>query len=866
MSGGDSGLPAEHPNQFGSDTFVERVPARFPLPYASNFRLVGGYRMHYIDEGEGPVIVMVHGNPTWSYLYRDLVAALKNKYRVIVPDHIGCGFSERTPGVHLRASDRVGHLEELLEQLGVDRFSLVMHDWGGSIGTSLAVRHHQQVDGLLYFNTTLGEIDELPRIIRLAASPFVGEILTKYTPTFVNLTTGIGVYHALPQEVRQGYLAPYRTPAARQAIWDFVSDIPFFAAHPSYDEKLGLEDGLRCLQDKPVRVLWGMQDPCFHPGFLRTMRVHFPSAVIEEFPKASHLVMEDEPIRVRELVETFFSGVYNDSGAIAGANTSGLVAKQIKSTLYEAVAETVANSPARLAVIEAKPAGTRDYLCSYRLLWSYVQRYRRGLKGRGMLTGDRVLILVQPGRDFLASVLAVLGNGGVPVFVDPGVGRERLRHCIEDAQVSGAILSPAALALRVLAWRGFRHCKYQMVVTDELPIPGSTGVFAASFSGDPLPPEPRGELEFIAYTSGGTGVPKGVCFSAATLREQLGVLREVFGFQAGQVDLPLLPVFSLFTAALGSTSVFPVVDPTRPLSLDPEHVVGVINEYQVTSSFGSPTLWAKIAGWMTDSSVVAPSLERVLIAGAPVSDAVLKSVSGALPSSCQVYVPYGATEALPVSVITAAERHGTVGAVPAVSGEQGLLVGRPISGIRVMVARRAGNDGSVRGLTPCATGEIGDIWVAGPTVSVGYHHHVGEAQNKFHDGAVLWHRMGDVGYFDSEGHLYFCGRAAHVVSTPSGAKYPIPLERIFNQHPRVARSALIPFRDGAAMVIEPLQGCFPRTAKERGLFTSELQSCIASVPEASEIKAILFHPSFPVDGRHNAKIFRDQLAEWAKNR
>ena len=165
--------------------------------------------MHYIDEGLGPVIVCLHGNPTWSFLFRNLIASLRQNFRVIVPDHLGCGLSDKPSDVFFRAADRIVHLEELLDQLNIDRFSLVMHDWGGPIGTGLAVRRSTCVERLIYFNTTLAETSLLPSIIKLAAAPLIGRLLTQHTMSFVKLLTAFGVSYTLPEEVRQGYHHPY---------------------------------------------------------------------------------------------------------------------------------------------------------------------------------------------------------------------------------------------------------------------------------------------------------------------------------------------------------------------------------------------------------------------------------------------------------------------------------------------------------------------------------------------------------------------------------------------------------------------------------------------------------------------------------
>ncbi len=825
----------------------------------SHVRLVGGYRMHYLDEGSGPVVVMVHGNPTWCFLFRHLVRALRDSFRLIVPDHIGCGLSERTPGHVFRAQDRVDHLDELLKQLGVSRFSLVMHDWGGSIGTALAQRRVADVDKLVYFNTTLGEIDELPRIIRLAASPFIGEILTKYTKTFLRLTTSIGAYHPLSAEAKRGYLAPYETVLSRQAIWDFVSDIPFFSAHPSFGQKLNLEDGLKQLAEKPVKVMWGLKDPCFHPGFLRKMRGYFPRADIDELPHASHLVLEDEPERVGTAVREFLT---------RKATVSQGAPK--RSTTYGAVRAAVAAAPERAAVIvparEVNGSDSQPQAASFCALWRLVQQYRRGLSARGMLPGDRVLMLVSPGVDFLSFTLAILGNGGIPVFVDPGVGPDNLKRCIDDAGVIGVISESRVLPLRALWFRQFQTVRYHCIVSDVIPLPGTSGVFKAQFEATDAPEVERSGIEMIAYTSGGTGVPKGVLFTPEMLTSQLALFRSEFGFSPGDVDLPILPIFSLFDISLGMTAVIPPIDPGAPLSCDPSQLGDVIDRFGVTSSFGSPTVWGKLAAWAAREGRSFRSLKRVLLAGAPVADGVLSQVQGVIPEG-KVTVPYGATEALPVSVISAAERFAVreqEAHESSLDGQYGVPIGLPVAGLSLRVKPLGTASCPDAWGGDCAPGEIGELWVAGSTVSVGYLHGAGDTSSKRYENGVQWHALGDVGYIAPSGMAYFCGRLAHVVHAET-LLCPIPVERIVNAVEGVQRSALVSLGErGAGVVVEP-RDCAAVTNDERRRELSErVRDALRENSLTGDISAVFIHPSFPVDGRHNAKIFRDKLSTWAQ--
>ncbi len=400
------------------------------LPFKSNFVEVFGHRMHYLDEGSGPVVVLLHGNPTWCFFFRHLVKSLCDKFRVIAPDYIGCGLSDRPRGVMFRAEDRVAQLEEFFRVLGVDRFSMVMHDWGGPIGTELVLKRISQVERLVYLNTTLSETETLPAIIKLAASAPFGRVLTQYTPAFLELTLRFGAVKQLSRETCRGYLAPYRGSERRAAIWHFVSDIPFTKDHPTYTKMLSMATRLPELSKIPVKLVWGLRDPCFHRGMLDKVARHFPHADILELPDASHLVLEDAPEAVSEAARAFLlaKGGQPKIKSKSGAGRSFATHEAEANPLYQAFEAHAKSQPNQDAVItpHLRMGELRCASLSYKQLAAQVNTYQRGLLELGLRPGDRVLFLVKPGSDFLALILAVMGRGAVPVLIDPGMGRENL--------------------------------------------------------------------------------------------------------------------------------------------------------------------------------------------------------------------------------------------------------------------------------------------------------------------------------------------------------------------------------------------------------------------------------------------------------
>jgi len=843
-------------------------------PFRSRFVTVGrgtatggtrGHRMHYVDEGSGPVVVCLHGNPTWGFLFRNLIAALRDDFRVIVPDHVGCGLSQQPGDVCFRAGDRLGHLEDLLAELGIGRFSLVMHDWGGPLGTGLAVRRPADVERLVYFNTTLAEMALLPGMIRRAAAPVIGRLLTQDTMQFLKLLTSFGVVQAMPEEVRRAYLRPYRTRAGRRAIWGFVQDIPFSPSHPTAPLMDDMVARLPALADTPVKIIWGMKDPCFHPGILRHVAARFPQADVVRIPDASHLVLEDAPGQSIAAVREFLGPAPVVAPAATAPPPTAAASRLPAGGLYEALRSAATAMPWVSAVTKVsfprwRAAPQYDTL-DFGSLAARIDAYEHGLMEAGLRAAERVIMLVTPGADFLALSYAVMGRGAVPVFIDPGMGVDAVVACMREAEPSGFIGVPRAHLLRLKAGELFRSLRFSVVAGRFPPCGAMRLCDLRRPSAAPPTPVPRGDTDpaLVAFTSGATGRPKGVVFTNRMLSEQLAVFRGQFGFRGGDQDLPLLPVFSLFTAALGVGSIFPPLDPSRPLSLVPAQIIRVMRDLGNQTSFGSPALWSKIGEYCRQTGATLPQLRRVFMAGAPVSQTTIDLVKAACPQA-ESFTPYGATEALPVTIASADDLWQDR-PVLAVTGEQGTPVGRAIDGVALRVVQPL----TVQPVVPlidCPERVIGEIVVSGDTVSREYlRRPEATATSKIHDGDRVWHRMGDMGYLDAGGQLYFCGRKAHVVSTPDRTFHSVPVENVFNRHPQVRRSALIEVAGGPALAIEPAS--WPLTPQARQTLAAELRAVGVGDPVTAAIQRFYFHQSFPVDARHNAKIFRDRLGAWA---
>jgi len=507
--------------------------------------------------------------------------------------------------------------------------------------------------------------------------------------------------------------------------------------------------------------------------------------------------------------------------------------------------------------------------------WTFAQladetnRYAWGLAQVGIARGTRTVLMVRPSPQLFALVFALFKVGAVPVLIDPGMGRRRMVDCLRAVQAEAFIGIPIAHALRLLHPFAFRSVRINVTVGRRWFWGGHRlrDVRAASAQPYDIAATAPDEPAAIIFTTGSTGPPKGVLYTHGIFDAQLRILREHLRIQPGEIDLPTFPLFALFDPALGMTAVIPDMDPTRPAQVDPTKIIRAIRDQQVTNMFGSPALLDRVGRYGAAQGVKLPTLRRVVSAGAPASPVVLKRFATMLEGDAEIHTPYGATEAMPVASIGSREILRETRAVSARGG--GTCVGRPMPGLDVRIIGI--RDGPIEtwsdGLL-APPGEIGEIVVRGPIVTREYPADAAATrQAKIRDGDAVWHRMGDVGRLDEQGRLWFCGRKAHRVITEHGTLCTVPCEAVFNQHPRVFRSALVgvgrPPRQKPVICVELQPG--DGGADLAGL-TRELLGLAKQHDLTRPIETVLFHPGFPVDIRHNSKITREKLAVWAEKR
>ncbi len=495
-----------------------------------------------------------------------------------------------------------------------------------------------------------------------------------------------------------------------------------------------------------------------------------------------------------------------------------------------------------------------------------------GFQNMGIKPGMRIVMLVKFGANFISLMFALLKAGAVVVLIDPGMGRKNLLRCLEATNPDGFVAIPAAQGIRMALRHRFPNARFNVTVGRRygfLPKP-TLDQLAGTPSSLYQPPEISLESESaIIFTTGSTGPPKGVQYTHRTFNSQVDQLVEHYQISRGGADLSGFPLFGLFNAVMGTTTIIPDMDPTRPADVDPPRLMDAIDQWNVNQAFGSPALWTTFGRWAVEHGRKVESLQRVFSAGAPVPPHVLESMRSIIAESGEMFTPYGATEALPIASIESREVLGET--AEKCNQGAGTCVGRKFSGIEWRII--AIDDGPIAQLDnvqELPRGRIGELMVRGDVVTRQYVTRTEQnALHKVYDGENVWHRMGDVGYLDDQDRFWCCGRKSHRISMAKVDLYTEPCEAIFNTHPRVHRTALVGV--GAAgsqtpvLIAEPWAEHRPSDEAGQVELLGELKDLGKQHETTDSIERLMIYPDrLPTDIRHNSKIFREQLAPWAE--
>lgn len=952
------------------------VPTTAPIELRA--QQAGARRWHYLDnlpvlveQGLEPIgtILCVHGNPTWSYLWRTVLDAGVNErapWRVVAVDQIDMGYSERThldlEGERRSLTDRIADLGDFTKTLGLDETDkpvvTLAHDWGGLVSFGWALEHRDLLSGVLLTNTAVYHdgIENIPAALRLALG--VHEWGTHDSTAFIDVTLGLAQNEGrlpepgtpgagpaggpLPQPkgkqpkrlypsplneaIYRTYRAPYAHPAWREGVRNFVGDIPTGTDIPSYAPMQRIAEQIRDL-DVPAFFQWGTKDPVFQRRYLFDLMERMPQAKVHRYEKASHLVAEDYNIAapiMSWLAQTF--GTREDGALVPPHNAEAehRAARAHRHGLMQGsetfrpmlVALTERADDTSVAVVDMDPKGDGTTV-SVTLTWAELNRQVNAAAARlhalGVRPGDRVNLMVPPGARLTTLIYACMKLGAVIVVADTGLGLPGLTRALKGANPSFLIGIPAALtAARTLLWPGKRISVEPLGSVQEKLLGVAGSVFTAPAAdgtpGAPVPtptvvefPSPVPDADAaVLYTSGSTGPAKGVVYTQRQLAGMRDAIANTYGFAPGSGLVAGFAPFALLGPALGATSVTPTMDVTRPKTLTASALASAAAAIDASVVFASPAALVNVVATAdelnAEQRAALAKVQTVLSAGAPIPVPLLEALSVLVPNA-SLHTPYGMTEGLPVTDVSFEMiRQAIAEGTPNAAGEvldpfarDGVCVGFAVYGAAVAITPLL-QDGSVDSQMTHEPGVTGEILVSAPHVKDRYDTlWVTEEQSISTPG---WHHTGDVGHLDASGRLWVEGRLAHVLLTSQGVLTPVAAEQSAESLPDVRRAALVAVgpagtaapvlvieasANTAALEARQSASTFKRALLNRvpgahrfpvaeGVAPFELSQLVRQkVAEDTgvELAAVLVVHEHPTDIRHNSKIDRPALGEWA---
>jgi len=758
-------------------------------------------RWHVLDTGPGPsgTIVCVHGNPTWSYLWRQLLTTLAPDWRVVAVDQTGMGFSER--GRPRRLAQRIDDLVAFCRQEIATPFVLAAHDWGGpvAVGASASL----PVEALILINTAVAKPDGVAVPPLIASARAIVDMSCRRTPAFIRGTAAMA-----RRGDRPALLAPYRTASRREAIRDFVADIPVTAADPSYADLQACADALARLA-VPSLLVWGGRDPVFHDRFLADLRRRLPHADVQRLEGANHLSPLDDA--VGPLVRRWLEARHAPR------------APQIVAPETAAAPESLMTVIDRHRHDESPLYRGPDGHLSWQELIERSAQAASALQGRGLTAGDRVALLIPPSCELLVATVALWRRGLIPVVVDTAAGLSAIRRLLRAQGPRAVLGTRATLALAALA--GFAPGALR---AGFLRAPSVIDLRCGGAPADEIPAAAT-DVAAIVHTSGSTGPAKAVRYTHGALGAQRLAMRELIDMSDGEAFCTSFGPFMLLAPSLERPCIRPDFDVSSPAELDFDAFTAAVHGGRARTAWLSPASAQNILATAHGRPV---PLRLVLLAGAPISRSLVADMQAL--TGADVRAPYGMTECLPV----------TDGTQPQIEGPHGgNAVGRPLPGCRVEILPLS-EDATDPG--------FGEICVCAPWMFDGYDGSWQAEQDSVTviDGVAL-HRTGDVGYL-CDGLLFHLGRRQHVIFSASG-----PVASVAAETPvaeaigrRVAAVGIGP--RGAQVLALVVENSDRLDLAPVALRTRVRDVC--GVPVAAVLQGPL-----PLDRRHQSKIDRTSL-------
>ena len=779
------------------------------------------HQWHLLDRPgtnqDAPVVLCLHGNPTWSFLWSRLLNELNSDFRVIAPDHLSMGFSEQVPTRTYR--DRVADINDLVNSLNIDApIWIVAQDWGGAIGMGYAVAHPERVAGLVLSNTGIAvpHNRRAPLLIRLAAATGIHRLVTKDSSLFVRGTPFLPG-RGISQLQRTALAFPYRRRGRRNGVTDFVADAPLTARHSSARDIADVAEKVSALA-VPVRLVWGSRDPVFNDDFAHDLMKRFQNVALHRIIDSGHLTV------LEVSVAPFVEAAIEEAGK-GKPHEQFLPHKSDDSTLWSQIDHWVNADDIAITDAAANISITRPDFAAR------VATYAEALHHRGVQRGERIAVLVPPSVDLIAVVYACWRIGAIAVIADRGLGLQGLKSAIRASRVSH-VIGPvkAVAAARLLRWAP----RASMIRLSALA--GSPAVSKLEFVSAPEPD--ADDLAAVLFTSGATGPAKGVRYTHRQLYAQRDALQKTYNITSTDTFVAAFAPFALYGPALGIATGLADMDVTSPGTLTAAALDDACRRVGATMVFASPAALANVVKTATKDMAHLRTVRLVMSAGAPVPIKTLQEVSRLCPNA-ELHTPYGMTEALPVADVSLSDliRIGT---------GQGVCVGKPVVGCDVRIDNHTS-----------------ELLVSAPWMSVGYdslwltQHNARPVVNT--DGhTVTWHRTGDVGHIDTEGNVWVEGRLVHVIHTSRGPVAPVPLEIAIEALPNVVRAAAV----GVGPVdVEQIVIVIETIDSSDGPADAELSHAVRAALAPLTIASVWTTKKLPVDIRHNSKIDRTAVSK-----
>lgn len=507
---------------------------------------------------------------------------------------------------------------------------------------------------------------------------------------------------------------------------------------------------------------------------------------------------------------------------------------------------------------------------TYREIDEESDRAAYALQQANFRPGEKAVFMVKVGPELFVQVFALFKLGVIPVVVDPGMGIRRMLHCYHSVASENFVGIPVATLVRWLAPRMFASIRSAVTVFRGK-IWGQNRLLKNVDVGQPFPifEGVADSPALISFTTGSTGPAKAVECTQLMAQSMMEEMQSHAGITEKDVQLLTVPFFGVLGMMMGNTCVLPSMDPTRPADIVPEYLIQAIEDYKVTCMFASPSLLNALGRYGEKQNTKLETLRMVSCGGAPMTLGTMHLFRKMLAKEANFETTWGATEGLPLTSINIDTLLDDTKA--GMESGMGVCIGHPVGRVKVRIMRLV--DGPIKNWSDDLDqreGEVGELIVQGPNISPRYHRdEKSDRENKIQDGDRIWHRTGDLGWRDEQGRIWFCGRKSHQIklSEQNVTLYSVQGEGVVNSHPAVYRSALVCAKDmskgGENYPVICVELVPDSAQQDQDAIRDQILSLLAKHEATKFVKDVLFHPAFPVDIRHNAKIERHVLGEWA---